>query len=166
MTDQPAPANAVPARHPNPRFYVGLVGVTLVITYLIWTGVSETMVYYLTPTEFMERIDQDPTFREVGVKVSGRLVLNSYERLGMNQHRFRITDLEDPTTVMIVEYNDALPDTFNDKQPETEVVAEGRLRPDGTFQAHLVLTKCGSRYEAAPEHDGEGTYADMEQATG
>jgi cytochrome c-type biogenesis protein CcmE len=166
MTDQPEPTNAVPARRPNPRFYVGLVGVTLVITYLIWTGVSQTMVYYLTPTEFMERIDEDPTFREVGVKVSGRLVLNSYEKLGMNQHRFRITDLKDPSTVMVVEYFDALPDTFNDQMPDTEVVAEGLLRDDGTFEANLVLTKCGSRYEAAPEHPGADANADMVQAEG
>jgi cytochrome c-type biogenesis protein CcmE len=166
MTDKPVPADAAPARRPNPRFYVGLVGVTLVITYLIWTGVSETMVYYLTPTEFAERIDADPTFREVGVKVSGRLVLNSYERLGMNQHRFKITDLENPTTVLTIEYNDALPDTFNDKQPDTEVVAEGRMRADGIFEANLVLTKCGSRYEAAPEQFDRGTYADPAQATG
>ena len=34
----------------NGRFMVGLVGVSLVVTYLIWTGVSETMVYYLTTT--------------------------------------------------------------------------------------------------------------------
>ena len=40
----------------NPRFMVGLVGVAAVVTYLIWTGVSETMVYYLTPVELLERL--------------------------------------------------------------------------------------------------------------
>jgi len=59
------------------RFFVGLAGVTLVVTYLIWTGVSETMVYYLTPTELIERVEADPTFRELGVKVSGRLIIDS-----------------------------------------------------------------------------------------
>jgi cytochrome c-type biogenesis protein CcmE len=166
MTDQSAPDSALPVRRPNPRFYVGLVGVTLVITYLIWTGVSETMVYYLTPTEFIERIDADPTFRELGVKVSGRLVLNSYERIGLNHHRFKITDLEDPTTVMVIEYNDALPDTFNDQMPDTEVVAEGRMGADGIFQANLVLTKCGSRYESTPEELLNGSSPDMGQVEG
>lgn len=132
------------------RFFVGLVGVTLVVTYLIWTGVSETMVYFLTPTELMARVQEDPTFREMGVKVSGELVRGSWERLGPNHHRFAITDLEDPRSVISVEYADALPDTFNDKE-YVEVVAEGRLRTDGVFEATLVLTKCGSRYEAAPE---------------
>ena len=32
---------------------------------------------------------------------------------------------------------------------------EGQLRADGTFEAATLLTKCGSRYEAAPE-DIEG----------
>ena len=40
-----------------------------------------------------------------------------------------------PTTVMVVEYNDALPDTFNDKRPDTEVVAEGRMRAEGRVTA-------------------------------
>jgi cytochrome c-type biogenesis protein CcmE len=30
-------------------------------------------------------------------------------------------------------------------------VLEGRLREDGVFEATTLLTKCGSRYEAAPE---------------
>ena len=47
-----------------------------------------------------------------------------------------------------VEYRDVLPDTFNEA---TEVVLEGRYRSDGVFEAHTLLTKCGSRYEAAPE---------------
>ena len=37
----------------NGRFAIGLVGVAAVVSYLVWTGVSETMVYYLTPVELM-----------------------------------------------------------------------------------------------------------------
>jgi hypothetical protein len=29
----------------NGRFFVGLVGVALVVTYLVWTGINDTMVY-------------------------------------------------------------------------------------------------------------------------
>ena len=43
----------------NGRFMVGLVGVAAVVTYLIWTGVSETMVYYLTPSELMAKVEVD-----------------------------------------------------------------------------------------------------------
>ena len=92
------------------RFMVGLVGVAAVVTYLVWTGVSETMVYYLTPAELMAKVADDPTFT--------------------------------------VEYGNALPDTFTE---DVEVVLEGRMDAEGTFHATTLLTKCGSRYEAAPE---------------
>ena len=65
-------------------------------------------------------------------------------------HRFTGVDLEDPSVTFPVEYRDRLPDTFND-QEIVDVVVEGRYREDGVFDATLVLTKCGSRYEAAQE---------------
>ena len=128
---------------------VGLVGVAAVVSYLIWTGVSETMVYYLTPVELMERVEADPTFHDVGVKVSGMVVPGTYARVeGELLHTFTVRDLVDESLTFPVEFRDALPDTFTD---DVEVVLEGRLRRDGVFEANTLLTKCGSRYEAAPE---------------
>jgi cytochrome c-type biogenesis protein CcmE len=137
----------------NGRFMVGLVGVAAVVTYLIWTGVSETMVYYLTPVELMAKVQTDPTFYDVGVKVSGQVVKGSWVqgRDGENDrllHTFVVHDLADASVTFPVEFRDALPDTFTD---EVEVVMDGRLRHDGVFEATTMLTKCGSRYEAAPE---------------
>lgn len=135
----------------NGRFFVGLIGVAGIVTYLIWTGVNTSMVYYLTPTELLAQVDDDPTFREVGVKVSGRVVEGSHvRRPGTLHHTFEVADLEDETVTFPVVYEDILPDTFNDKEP-VEVVVEGRFNPDGVFEAHTVLTKCGSRYEATKE---------------
>ncbi len=131
------------------RFAIGLVGVAAVVSYLVWTGVTDTMVYYLTPTELMAKASSDPTIHEVGVKVSGKVIPGSYEKVpGELLHRFRVQDLQDPSVTFPVEYRDALPDTFTD---DVEVVLEGRLRADGVFEATTVLTKCGSRYEAAPD---------------
>jgi len=131
------------------RFMVGLVGVAAVVSYLIWTGVSQTMVYYLTPTELLARVEADPSFRNVGVKVSGQVVKGSYHRVeGQLLHEFRVQGLKDPSASFPVEYRDVLPETFND---QADVVLEGRLGSDGVFQATSVLTKCGSHYEASPE---------------
>jgi cytochrome c-type biogenesis protein CcmE len=135
----------------NHRFFVGLAGVATVVTYLIWTGVSETMLYYLTPMELLARVQDDPTFHQVGVKVSGRIVPGSWEEATEGTpHRFYVADLEDDATSFVVEYDDMLPDTFNDHE-NVDAVVEGRFREDGVFEATLVLTKCGSRYEATPE---------------
>ena len=134
----------------NGRFMVGLVGVALVVTYLVWTGVSETMVYYVTPTELLARVDEDPSFREVGVKVSGKLVPDSYEKGdGELVHRFLVMDLEDADVRFPVEYTGTLPDTFHGE--DVQVVVEGRFDANGLFHANTVLTKCGSRYEAGEE---------------
>lgn len=137
----------------NGRFMIGLVGVALVVTYLVWTGVSDTMVYYVTPQELLAKVDEDPTFRDVGVKVSGRLVPGSHEEVsGELLHRFVVHDLEDESVTFPVEYRDVLPDTFTDSEEMTvDVVVEGRFDEAGVFQATTVLTKCGSRYEASPE---------------
>ncbi len=137
----------------NGRFMVGLVGVAAVVTYLVWTGVSDTMVYYLTPIELIERIDADPSFRDVGVKVSGRLVVGSHEEEpGTLVHHFIVHDLEDASVQFPVVYRRSLPDTFTDSPDMVvDVVLEGRFNEAGVFEATTVLTKCGSRYEATPE---------------
>ncbi len=139
----------------NGKFFVGLGGVALVVTYLIWTGISDTMMYYLTPVELMARVEADPTFHEVGVKVSGRVERGSWTRGEGGEgaeilHHFTVVDLLDESVRFPVEYRDILPDTFNDTET-VDVVVEGRYREDGVFEATVVLAKCGSRYEATPE---------------
>ena len=133
----------------NKRFLIALIGVGAVVVYLGWTGISDTMVYYMTPVELAERIADDPSFRGSAVKMGGKVVPGSYRRAeGELLHQFLVADLADPSATFEVEYRDAVPDTFSD---EAEVVVEGYLRDDGTFEAGTLLTKCGSRFEAAPE---------------
>ena len=133
----------------NGRFFVGLVGVALVVSYLVWTGISDTMVYYLTPTELMAKVAEDPSFHSVGVKVSGHVISGTYQQGdGELVHLFEMRDIEHPDVSFPVHYEGVLPDTFTD---DTDVVVEGRFGQDGVFQAKTLLTKCGSRYEAAPD---------------
>jgi len=137
----------------NGRFYVGLVGVALVVSYLVWTGISDSMVYYLTPTELVAKVAEDPAFHTVGVKVSGKVVPGSYSRgEGELVHLFTVHDIEYPEVNFPVVHEGILPDTFTD---DIEVVMDGRFGEDGVFQAQTVLTKCGSRYEASPENLAE-----------
>ena len=143
----------------DPRFFAGLVGVALVLTYLVWTGVNDTMVYYLKPHELIERVDGDPSLHEVGFKVSGLVVTGSHEEEGEELlHRFRVQDPAEADVKIPVEFAHPLPDTFADDD-DTEVVMEGRYRSDGVFEATEVLTKCGSRYEAVPD---EADYQDAD----
>ena len=135
------------------RFFAGLVGVAAVVSYLIYTGISDTMVYYLTPAELLARVEASPETRDQGVKVSGMLVPGSYgNSTDELLHTFVVEDPDDTSVRMTVEFRHPLPDTFDDSgEVEVEVVMQGRYRPDEVFEATEVLTKCGSRYEAMPE---------------
>ncbi len=135
----------------NFQFVGSVVTIVLLVTYLIWSGVSESMVYYMTPAELIAQVEADPSFHQVGVRVSGRLKQGSWSR-DMNEliHRFTVVDLDDESVSISVVYRDVLPDTFNDTGQVT-VVIEGRYLENGIFDATVVMAKCGSRYEATPD---------------
>ena len=87
-----------------------------------------------------------PITVETGVKVGARVVPGSIKRApGGREVAFAITD--GARTYPVV-YRGLIPDTFTDS---VDVVVEGRLGRDGTFRATVLLAKCASRYETAPE---------------
>jgi cytochrome c-type biogenesis protein CcmE len=131
------------------KFLVGGSLVLVTVGYLMATGIQDTGVYYLTPSELASRVRADQSFYNVGMKMGARVVKGSIQRDVSSQTvAFRVTDGVHSYPVV---YRGLTPDTFTD---EADVVVEGRLRPDGTFHATTLLAKCGSRYEAAPERAG------------
>ncbi|HSM15745.1 MAG TPA: cytochrome c maturation protein CcmE [Gemmatimonadales bacterium] len=127
------------------KFLLGAVLIVGSVGFLIFEGVRQTGVYFLTPTELAQRTAQDPTFHNVGLKMGARVVPGTIQRDAATQTvEFNVTD---GTTSYPVIYQGLAPDTFNDEQ-EIEVVVEGRLGTDGVFHATTLLAKCGSRYEA------------------
>ena len=126
-----------------------LIGAGLVVGtvgYLMASGIKDTGVYFLTPTELAHRVSADPSFRDVGVKMGARVVHGTIRRDVASQTiSFKVTD---GTQTYPVIYHGMAPDTFTD---DVDVVVEGRLMPDGTFRATTLLAKCGSRYEVVPK---------------
>jgi cytochrome c-type biogenesis protein CcmE len=87
------------------------------------------------------------------VKVGARVVPGSITRVpGGKEYAFQMTD---GAKVYPVVYRGIAPDTFTD---EADVVVEGRMGDDGTFHATVLLAKCASRYENAPEGPGGPKY--------
>lgn len=128
------------------RFLIGAALVVGTVGYLMASGIKDTGVYFLTPTELAARVAQDPSFHNVGVKLGARVVHGSIQREVASQTiTFQVTDGQ--TTYPVV-YRGLAPDTFTDG---VDVVVEGRLMPDGTFRATTLLAKCGSRYESLPK---------------
>lgn len=122
---------------------VGLVG------YLMVTGMRDSMVYYHTPAELMAQVAADQGYHDLGVKVGGRVVPGT---VTFNQRtldlRFEVIDIETGTVQFPVAYQGPVPETFEEGG---DVVLEGHLTRAGVFEATVLLTKCGSRYEAAAE---------------
>ena len=128
------------------RFFIGAALVVGSVGYLMATGIKDTGVYFLTPTELATRVSEDPSFYNVGVKMGARVVTGTIQRDVASQTiTFRATDGQQTYPVV---YRGLAPDTFTD---DVDVVVEGRLMPDGTFRATTLLAKCGSRYEGVPK---------------
>ncbi len=118
--------------------------IALTVGYLMAAGIKDTGVYFLTPSELATKIAEDPTFYDIGLKMGATVVPGSIVRETATLVSFRVTDGEQEYPVV---YKGFPPDTFTDS---VEVVVEGRLSREGTFQATTLLAKCGSRYEAVP----------------
>ena len=131
---------------PRTKFLIGGLFVLGSAGFLMASSIKETGQYYLMPSELAAKVTADPTFRNAGVKVGARVVPGSIKRDPSGRSlTFAMTDGKQ---VYPVAYRGIAPDTFTDG---VDVVVEGRLSADGTFQATTLLAKCASRYENAPE---------------
>lgn len=127
------------------KFGFGAAIIVAGIATLIALGVRQTGVYFLSPSELLQRTRADPSFHDVGLKVGAKVVPGTIRRDPVNQ---RIDfDVSDGTGRFPVTYQGIVPDTFTDAN-EIEVILAGKLGQDGVFHATEVLAKCGSRYEA------------------
>ena len=127
------------------KFMFGAVLVGGTVGFLMTSGIKETGVYFLTPSELAAKVEADSSFHNVGVKMGARVVHGSIERdVATQTVTFEVTD---GVQIYPVVYVGLAPDTFTD---DVDVVVEGRLGTDGTFRATTLLAKCGSRYETVP----------------
>ena len=131
---------------PRTKFLIGAAAVLASAGYLMASSISETGMYYVTPTELATKLAADPTLHGVGIKLGARVVPGSIKRqAGGREYAFLVTD---GSREVPVHYRGIAPDTFTDG---VDVVVEGRMGQDGTFRATTLLAKCASRYENAPE---------------
>ena len=113
--------------------------ILMVIGYLIYTGLRDTMVFYLTVSEVMAKSPEDLTdTQKVGGIVNAGSVQWEPKTLKLS---FR---LEDEQANLLVNYSGVVPDSF---KPGSEVIVEGTYRGDGNFWATTIMPKCASKYE-------------------
>ncbi len=122
-----------------------LVGGAVILTafsYLFFSGMEASQVYYLTVSEFQERastLAPGEPFR-----ISGRVYAGTLERsdTGLDL-RFTVYDPTTDGATLAVSYHGVVPDTFME---DSEVVVEGSMQRE-LFVAHTLMAKCPSKYE-------------------
>ncbi len=122
------------------KFLIGGIILFIAIGYLSYTGFMSSATYYYTVSEFMA---QSSSLGGDNVKIDGQIAVGSVEQEAANNTlRFTIADAEQGQSLPVV-YHGVVPDTF---KPGSEIVVEGHLNSDGTFEAHTLMPKCASKY--------------------
>ncbi|MBT5876155.1 MAG: cytochrome c maturation protein CcmE [Candidatus Latescibacteria bacterium] len=128
------------------KFLVGFGVVIAAIGYLIYTGFSDSTMYYLTVSE----LHASPVYAK-NLRLNGHVVTGSIRKDEVGTMRVRFLAEEGGMETNVV-YTGVIPDTFKDG---SEIVVEGTYAPDGTFTAHTLLAKCPSKYESEGYDDYE-----------
>lgn len=138
------------------KFIIAIAVIALAVSYLVYGGVKETMVYYLTVKELKSRV---PSVYGERVRVSGTVVPGSIRHGEDGSLEFSITDGGGDIDVA---YSGVVPDIFKD---DVEAVVEGEYTADNVFVADVLLAKCPTKYESTealynsgPEGKGVNTY--------
>jgi cytochrome c-type biogenesis protein CcmE len=125
----------------NRRFIIGACIIVAAVSYLVFTGIRETSVYYFTIDEFL--LQRDAMAQE-DVRVAGRVGVETVDWNPTTLDlRFELGDFAGGDGVPVT-YNGILPDMFAEGR---DVIVEGTF-VGGTLEAHTLLTSCPSKYEA------------------
>lgn len=113
--------------------------ILLIVGYLVYTGIRDTMVFYLTVSEVMAK---PPSDLSGTLKVGGLVTADSVQ---WDPKTLKLSfNLEDPQSHLTVHYAGVVPDSF---KPGAEVIVEGTYHAPGTFSAVTIMPKCASKYE-------------------
>ncbi len=132
----------------NTFFKFGLL-MAVIVGSLVWLavgGVKDTKTYYKTIPELQQ---MGKTAQGERLRVGGDIEPGSIVKTAAGVSFV----LHQGAQKLNVVYSgtDALPDTFRDN---AQALADGRLGPDGVFEASKVQAKCASKYEAKPGQRG------------
>jgi cytochrome c-type biogenesis protein CcmE len=130
--------------------------VAVIIGVLVWLamgGISDSKTYYKTIAELGQMGDQAKGKRlRVGGDVQAGSIVRNGAEVAFVMHQ------EAKTLKVVYSGIDPLPDTFKDG---AQALADGKLGPDGVFQASKIQAKCASKYEAKPQLKKDANRASM-----
>jgi cytochrome c-type biogenesis protein CcmE len=143
------------------RLAIGIALVAAALSYLVYAGTKDNLVYYYEVDEVQAAAARtDGKIRISGDVVEGSIAKDEESR----EIRFAIRGSADAAvadgaaaeagaaaTIPVV-YAGTVPDIFREG---IQVVVEGRMGADGTFEAETLLAKCPSKYQEAGQLTAE-----------
>jgi cytochrome c-type biogenesis protein CcmE len=127
------------------RFLIGGLVIIGALSYIVYGGMRQAMVYFKTPSEIKaeESSSKDKFLRMGGMVVKGSLQADVKNLT----YRFALTD---GTASVPVFFKGIPPDLFTEGKG---AVVEGRIGADGVFQATTIMAKHAEEY--SPHLDGK-----------
>ncbi len=128
------------------RLIIGLVVVVATLAFLLYSGLRDTMVYYMTPSELVAKVQAGTLTEEDGLRVSGQVIPESVR---WDPEKFRLTfQMTDGEATFEAMYDNVAPDNLLSGE---DVILEGIYKPNGHFMASKVMVKCPSKYTIGDE---------------
>ena len=126
----------------KPKFVAGIAVIALALAYMIYAGVTQSAVYFVTPSELSASPKPGKVYRLGGMVEKGT-VRWTPTTLDLS---FSISDGQ---TRVPVRHHGTPPDLFGEGRG---AVVEGKWTSSGYFQATQILAKHSEEYKAP--HDG------------
>ncbi|MDA1189177.1 MAG: cytochrome c maturation protein CcmE [Chloroflexi bacterium] len=116
------------------------------LSYFGFMAFKSATVYYYTVGELKQlSLSVDPTQEPRLVRVSGKLVTDSFGRPENSVTAyFQLTDGED---ILEASHDGVVPDLFFNEH--SEIILEGSYSDAGVFHSQNIIVKCPSKYIAA-----------------
>jgi cytochrome c-type biogenesis protein CcmE len=136
------------------KFLVGGAVIAAALGYMIYAGVTQSAVYFVTPSEIQAAPVAGKPYRLGGLVTRGSV---KWEPRTLDLS-FTLTDGK---ATVPVRHKGTAPDLFGEGRG---AVVEGSWSPDGYFKAALILAKHSEEYKAP--HDGEAGYKELIKSLG
>jgi cytochrome c-type biogenesis protein CcmE len=123
------------------KFLGGGVVIAVALGYLVYAGLTQSMVYFVTPSELLAAPSPGKAYRLGGLVAQGSL---QWDPQSLNL-AFTLTD---GTTTVPVRHTGTPPDLFGEGRG---AVVEGKWTAEGYFRAATIMAKHSEEYRAPSE---------------
>lgn len=132
------------------KFIAGVLVIAAALIYLIYAGVSQSVVYFVTPSELSAQPVSGKAYRLGGLVTPGSLTWEP-KSLALS---FTLTDGK---ATVPVRHTGTPPDLFAEGRG---AVVEGSWSPEGYFRAGAILAKHSEEYKT-PDGKTEAGYKEL-----